>query len=58
MIWPWAPMLNSPARKATATPRPARTSGTLNTSDSVSGRTWRSKVVASGLNTAPLNSEV
>lgn len=25
--WPWAPMLNMPARKASATPRPAQISG-------------------------------
>src|SRR5690242_3825804 len=25
--WPWAPMLNSPARKASVTPRPAQMSG-------------------------------
>ena len=25
--WPWAPMLNRPARKASATPRPAQISG-------------------------------
>src|SRR3954449_6398628 len=25
--WPWAPMLNSPARKANVTPRPAQISG-------------------------------
>ena len=27
MAWPWAPMLNSPARNATATPRPAAIRG-------------------------------
>ncbi len=28
-IWPWAPMLNSPARNPSATPRLARISGVL-----------------------------
>ena len=27
IAWPWAPMLNSPARKARATPSPAQISG-------------------------------
>ena len=27
MAWPWAPMLNSPARKARPTPSPAQISG-------------------------------
>ena len=27
MSWPWAPMLNRPARKASVTPRPAQISG-------------------------------
>ena len=27
MAWPWAPMLNSPARKARPTPNPAQISG-------------------------------
>ena len=27
MTWPWAPMLNRPARNASATDRPAKISG-------------------------------
>jgi hypothetical protein len=30
--WPWAPMLNSPARKAIVTPRPAQISGAARSS--------------------------
>ena len=32
MYWPWPPMLNSPARKASATARPVRISGVVSSS--------------------------
>ena len=38
MTWPWPPMLNRPARKATATPSAAMISGVATVMVSVSGR--------------------
>ena len=55
MIWPSAPMLNSPARKARATARPAATSGVPRTSVSVIGRTACVNESAPMLKTDPSN---
>ena len=49
MIWPWAPMLNSPARKASATPRPALISGVAMVRVSVSGCELAGKAGARGI---------
>ncbi len=53
MIWPWAPMLNRPARKPMPSPRPAKISGAENVRVSVIGRNRATAVPASGLNTEP-----
>src|ERR687897_146624 len=55
MIWPSAPMLNRPARKARPTERPAAISGTAKTSDSVKGRKAALAVLAVGSTIAPWN---
>ena len=48
MSWPWAPMLNRPARKASVTPRPAQISG--------AARWTRVVPIASRLPTEPVTS--
>ena len=55
-IWPRAPMLNRPARNASATPSPAAISGAANPSELVSGRICAAKSLPFGLNTAPRKS--
>ena len=49
MIWPWAPMLNRPARKARATPRPAVISGVAMVRVSISGANWPADAGAAGV---------
>jgi len=54
-ICPRPPMLNSPARNARATPRPAPISGVARFSDDVSGRIAPAKSSARKSQTAPRN---
>ena len=56
MIWPWAPMLNRPARNASATPRPAVISGVAMVRVSISGANCTATLEPRGLNTEPWNS--
>ncbi|CAH0327641.1 hypothetical protein SRABI128_06308 [Microbacterium sp. Bi128] len=53
MIWPCAPMLNRPARKARATPRPAVISGVAMVSVSMRGANCPATPFPRGLKTAP-----
>ena len=55
IIWPLPPMLNRPARKPKARPRPEMINGIAKYTESISGLIVRTKVDACGSTIAPRN---